>query len=178
MSNKKAGDLEQIFTPNKLTDYLIDNFIKDRNITEIIEPTAGSGMMLDRIKERFSGIKTIAFEIDSGQTNGREDIWVENFMDKKLYKKYDLEYKKGRIAIMNPPFSKAIKMMYKCLEICDIVYCIAGQGMFLNLDYEKYVVDDIHYIKKATFADGKSYTINMISLRKKKEVDDVDDFWS
>ena len=170
MSNLKAGDLEQIETPHKLTDYLINNFIKDKeNITEILEPTAGSGLMLDRIKHHFPNIPTIAFEIDSGQINGREDIWIENFLDKKLFKKHNLEYKKGRVAIMNPPFSRAIKMMYKCLEICDVVYCIAGQGMFLNIDYEKYIVDDIHYIKKATFADNKEYTINMISLRKKSD---------
>ena len=174
----KKGDLEQIFTPHKLTDFLIEKCLKPYfkdEITEILEPTAGSGDMLDRIKYHFPGVKTIAFEIDSGQTNGRGDIMIEDFMDKKLFKKYGLEYKKGRVTIMNPPFSKALKMMYKALEISDYVVCIAGQGMFLNIDYDNYIVDEIYYVKKATFLDGKDYTINMIGLRKKEA--EIDEFW-
>jgi len=167
MGNLKKGDLEQIFTPHKLTDFLIENCYKfyGGEITEILEPSAGSGLMLDRIKEHIPNIPSIQFDIEPQ----REDIIELNFLKNKL------EYKKGRVTFMNPPFSKGLKFIYKSLEISDYCVAITSSNSFLNIDYDKYIIDNLYFIKKAKFSDGNSYGINMIAIRKKEEL--YDDFW-
>lgn len=169
MANIKKGDLEQIYTPNKIVDFMIKNVYKHYkgNITEILEPSAGDGRMLDRVKHWIPNIPSIQFDIDPK----RDDIIKMNFLDKKQNK---LKYKKGRVTFMNPPFSKGIKFIYKCLEISDYVVAITSSNSFMNINYDKYIVDELYFIKKAMFSDGKSYGINIIAIRKKPE---IDDFW-
>ena len=108
MSNKIIGDLEKIYTPNKLTDFLIE-IIKRQykdEIVEILEPAAGSGQMIDRVRFHYPNTSLIAYDI-LNETK-RDDIIETDFLKQKL------EYKKGRITIMNPP--EYVKSMIKVID--------------------------------------------------------------
>jgi len=166
MGNLKKGDLEQIYTPDKITDFLIEKVLIPHyrgEIVEILEPCAGAGHMVSRIKYWYPTIPIIQFDIDPKHG----DIQKLDFMNRKDNK---LEYKKGRITIMNPPFTKGLKFIYRCLELSDYVVTITSSNSFMNIDYDNYYVDELYFIKKARFSDGNDYAINLIAIRKK-------DFW-
>ena len=169
MSNKKVGDLEKIYTPNKLTDFLIEQVKKFNNtpITEILEPAAGSGQMVDRIQEHYESVPILAYDIYN--ETGRDDIIEADFLKLK-----GLEYKPGRITIMNPPFTKGLKFIYKCLEYSDLVFAITSSNSFMNVDYDKYEMLELYFIKQAEFSDGNKYAINIMVIKKKGE---LDEFW-
>lgn len=119
--------------------------------------------MLDRIKYNYPDIPIIAFDILN--EDKREDITECDFLKTKI------EYKQGRICIMNPPFSKGLKFIYKVLESCDYCVCITSSNSFLNLNYDEYVLDEIIHIKKCRFEDDKYYNINLMAVRKKEWYD-------
>ncbi len=175
MSNKKKGSLEKVYTPNKLTDFLVD-IIKDKcdfNITEILEPSAGSGQMIDRLQHHYPDTNILAYDIFN--ETEREDITEADFLKLNKKKIKDLEYKSGRITVMNPPFSKGLKFIYKSLEVSDMVFCITSSNSFMNLDYDKYILEELYFIKKAYFSNGNAYGINMMAIKKKEE---IDEFWN
>lgn len=70
------------------------------NITEFIEPSAGSGVFLDYLDE--FDIPYLAYDIEP------ED--EKNRIVKQDYLSAELEYKKGRCVIGNPPFGKGTRM--------------------------------------------------------------------
>lgn len=150
--------LEKIYTPDYLTKHLLellDEWYKE-DIVEFLEPTAGSGQMLDYIKTRFQQ-PVLAYDIFN--EIGRTDIVEQDFL------KLILPYKKGRVTIMNPPFQKGIKMVYKALEMSDIVISILSLNSFVNFNYEKYDVKVVELINKQTFSDGKKYDICIIVVK-------------
>jgi len=158
---KKDNKLEKIYTPHKITDYLVSllQHHYKGEVEVILEPSAGAGDMVDRIRYHYQ--RTFIEAIDIKNESGRSDIREMDFL------KNDLSYLQGRVCIMNPPFHKALKMIYKALEISDYVVSITGSNAFLNIDYNKYDVDEIVYVKKATFLDGKAYPINIICIKNK-----------
>lgn len=126
--------LEKYYTPAYFTNILIDRFenMTAWRPTNVLEPTAGAGDMLDVIKERFN-VKIDAYDIFN-ETH-REDILEED------YTKLKLGYKEGRMTIANYPFNKALRMMYKSLDESDFVLAMTGANTIINFDYEKYEKD-------------------------------------
>jgi len=86
MSNKIKGSLEAIYTTPPLSKFLCDK-VKENfkgKITEIVEPCAGDGSMMNVISEEFPTIPLIGYDIDPH----RDDIIQMDLM------KNTLEYKK------------------------------------------------------------------------------------
>ena len=91
--------------------------IGEDNITEYIEPSAGSGVFLDYLPKC-----TLAYDIKP------EDKRIV----KQDYLSLDLEYKKGRCVIGNPPFGDRCnlyrKFYNKSCKIADyIVFYISNK---------------------------------------------------
>ena len=83
--------LDKYYTPVALAEYCINKtyeIIGKENITEIIEPSAGNGSFSLQIPD------CIAYDIEPEHES----------IIKQDYLKLELEYKKGRLIIGNPPF--------------------------------------------------------------------------
>ena len=97
---------DKYYTPSELAKYIVNKtkeIIGEKNITEWLEPSAGSGVFLDYLPEG-----TLAYDIEPEDDKGR--------IIKQDYLSLDLEYKKGRCVIGNPPFgfmTKLIIQFYK-----------------------------------------------------------------
>ena len=108
MSNYKKDDRKEAhFTPNDLIDEmfsLLNKYYKG-DITEYLENSAGDGRIIDRFDKPY-----IAFDIESR----RDDIKECDYLKEKI------EYKPGRVALINPPFQKGLKFLYNILEWLDL----------------------------------------------------------
>lgn len=160
MANYNGEDREEKFyTPTELIDELLD--LKERfcdvEITEYLENSAGCGNIIDRFDKPF-----IAYDINN-ETN-REDIYECNYLKEKI------EYKEGRVAIINPPFNKGLKFLYKALEEGDWAFTILSQNSLLNLDYTKYWVEEIQLWRGYIFGETK-VTVCLMAVRKRREND-------
>lgn len=162
---KKENKLEKIYTLEPLINFLFEkvNEHYKGEITEFLEPAAGSGNIIDFLKKKVD-IPVLSYDIYN-ETN-RGDIIQSDFL------KQPIEYKKGRVCIMNPPFHKATKFIYKCLEVSDYVVSITGTTTILSLDYEKVEADEIFVIKKQPFwnqIENREHLVDVsiLCLRKK-----------
>lgn len=160
MSNYKGEDrLEKFYTPSELIDelFLLKDKYCDVKITEYLENSAGGGAICDRFDRPY-----IAFDILPEPD--REDIKQCDYLKEKI------EYKEGRVAIINPPFQKGLKFLYKTLKECDWVFAILSQNSLLNLDYSKVWVEEIQLWRKYDF-NGTKAGIILVAARKRKEDD-------
>lgn len=142
---KESNKLEKHYTPDILIDYCfkqLDTYYKD-NISEYLENSAGSGNIIDYIK---SNRKENYIAYDIFNETKREDIKECDYLKEKI------DYKKGRVCVMNPPFQKGLKFVYKALKECDYVVSILSSNALLNVNYEDYTVDDLIIVKKADFS--------------------------
>ena len=105
---------DKYYTPIELAKYCIDKTYKiigKENITEIIEPSAGNGSFSNQLE-------CIAYDIFPEEDN----IIKQDFL------KLDLDYKKGRLIIGNPPFGSRgnliSKFYNKSIELADIIEVI------------------------------------------------------
>src|SRR5574344_689819 len=95
---------DKYYTSSELAEYCVrktEEIIGKENITEYLEPSAGSGVFLDFLDKPY-----LAYDIEP--ENGR--------IIKQDYLSLNLEYKKGRCIIGNPPFgfmAKLIIQFYK-----------------------------------------------------------------
>lgn len=156
MPNYKLDDREEKFyTPKELIDelFLLRDKYCDFEITEYLENSAGGGAICDRFDKPY-----LAYDINPEPD--RSDIKKCDYLKEKI------EYKKGRVAIINPPFQKGLKFLYKSLEECDWCFCILSQNSILNLDYSKYWVEEIQLWRKYEFA-GCKVSIALMAVRKK-----------
>jgi hypothetical protein len=160
MGNYKEDNmLEKHYTTKELYNNMFDVLKEfyDGEITEFLENSAGDGRMIDFLKEK-TGLPVIAYDIKN-ETERKDIIELD-------YLKHKIEYKKGRVGFINPPFNKAIKFIYKTLEECDYCVAITGSNTFLNLDYDKYEVDTIDVYRQYNFGSCK-VNITIIAIRKK-----------
>jgi len=162
MPNKSNENMnEKYYTKTEYLDIMY-NMLKYNNIEaeEWLENSAGCGNIIDYLKDK-SDKNIIAYDIHN-ETN-RDDIKECDYLKEKI------EYKKGRVAFINPPFTKGLKFIYKALEECD--YCIAllSINSILNLNYDKYeAIGNIFYRKKADF--GNTNVDICFMLVKKKVI--------
>lgn len=118
--------LDKYYTPYDIAKRCFDKFIElcGDGVTEIIEPSAGSGVFLPIFKE--SGIPYRAYDL----VPEGEGIEQADFLE------LPLGYKKGRAFIGNPPFgekgSLMIKFFKKCCKYGDYVAFILPITMLNN----------------------------------------------
>ncbi len=164
MANYKGEDrLEKHYTPEYLIDEmlsLVNRFYGFNNTTQFLETSAGDGAILEKLN-----IPYIAYDI-LNETN-RYDIKQCDYLKEKIL------YKKGRVAIQNPPFAKGLKFVYKSLEECDYYVALLSQNSLMNIDYEKYYADEIQLWRNIDFGSCK-VSICIVAIRKKKEGDTYD----
>ena len=104
-------ELDKYYTPVNLAKYCIDKtfeIIGKENITDIIEPSAGNGSFSNQLE-------CIAYDIDAEHKS----------IIKQDYLKLELEYKKGRLIIGNPPYGRCMnlaqKFYKKSIQIGDYI---------------------------------------------------------
>lgn len=104
-------ELDKYYTPVNLAKYCIDKtfeIIGKENITDIIEPSAGNGSFSNQLK-------CVAYDIEPEHKS----------IIKQDYLKLELEYKKGRLIIGNPPYGRCMnlaqKFYKKSIQIGDYI---------------------------------------------------------
>ncbi|MDD5132971.1 MAG: TaqI-like C-terminal specificity domain-containing protein [Candidatus Nanoarchaeia archaeon] len=89
------SSLGQVFTPEPIADLMVNFIDKDKECS-ILEPSAGQGVFIKKLKEKgFNNIES--FEIDSALCKGELGIKCEDFLRINTLKKYS-------IIIGNPPY--------------------------------------------------------------------------
>jgi len=90
--NKNLG---QVFTPEPIADFMVDFINKDKDCS-ILEPSAGQGVFIKKLKERgFNNIES--FDIDQNLCKEELGIKYENFLRANILNRYS-------IVIGNPPY--------------------------------------------------------------------------
>ena len=155
---------EAHYTPDKLIKEMGDilNKYYDGEIIEFLENSAGDGRIIDTLYNLYPEKSVLAYDIENRLN--RSDIKTCNYLKEKI------GYKKGRVCIMNPPFQKGIKFLYKSLSECDYVVSIMAANSLLNIDYDKVWMDEIQLYKNYDFITCKTDII-IVACRNKKEGD-------
>ena len=129
--------LDKYYTSPDLAKYIVDKtklIIGEENITEYIEPSAGAGVFLDYLNKPY-----LAYDIEPEDNKGR--IVKCDFLE------LDLEYKKGRCVIGNPPYGEkntlSVKFFNKAIEFADYISFILPISQYKN-NQQMYKFDLIH----------------------------------
>lgn len=124
---------DKYYTPVELSKQLIDKtfqVLSNESITDIIEPSAGNGSFSNQLN-------CVAYDIKPED----EKIIQADFLS------LDIEYKKGRLFIGNPPFgasnSLSVKFYNKCCELGDYIAFIQPISQ-LNNNMQMYKFDLIY----------------------------------
>lgn len=125
---------DKYYTPLDLARYCIEQTFKiigKENISEIIEPSAGSGSFSSQIDN------CIAYDIEP-ENDG---------IIKQDYLSLELDYKKGRLIIGNPPYGDynllSEKFFKKSIKIADYISFILPISQYKN-NIKMYEFDLIH----------------------------------
>ena len=138
MSTKGANstkiNLDKYYTPKEVAEYCYNKVIEvigKENITEIIEPSAGGGVFL---------------ELDEDMI-GYDIVPEHPRIHKQDFLELDLEYKKGRLILGNPPYGRCLnlaqKFYKKSVELGDYVAFILPISQ-LNNNRTMYEFDLVH----------------------------------
>ena len=128
-------ELDKYYTPDDLAKYCVEKtkeIVRDENITEYLEPSAGSGVFLKYLDKPY-----LAYDIaPEGEGIIKQD-----------YLTLDLEYKKGRCVIGNPPYGTknnlSVKFYKKAVELGDYIAFILPISQ-LNNNQQMYEFDLIY----------------------------------
>lgn len=159
------GKYEKFYTPEWILDDLIKELEENvdiSTITEFQENSAGGGAIIDRLKKYNKPI--VAYDLYPE----REDIKQCNYLKEKI------EYKKGRVAVINPPFTKGLKFINKCIKECDYIVCILSLNSLLNIDYSNLWVENQIKVYRKVKWDDKSVSFIILTICKKNENDKYD----
>ena len=112
MGSKKIP-LDKYYTSPELAEYIVQKtkeVIGEKNITEYLEPSAGGGVFLDYFDKPY-----LAYDIEPDDSR----------ITKQDYLGLELDYKKGRCAIGNPPYGRgnSLSMAFykKSIKVCDYI---------------------------------------------------------
>src|SRR5574344_1113310 len=134
-------ELDKYYTSPELAKYCVDKtkeIIGNENITEYIEPSAGSGVFLDYLDKPY-----LAYDIEP----------EDNRIVKQDYLNLDIKYRKGRCVIGNPPFGTrntlSVRFYKKAVMISDYISFILPISQ-LNNNQQMYEFDLIYskYLQK------------------------------
>ena len=158
-------DLQKHYTNKTEIDIMFNllNEYCDFDITEFLENSAGSGNIVNEIKNRFPNIEFKAYDIYNETNN--PDIKQLDYLKEKI------EYKKGRVCLINPPFKYGIKFLDKALTECDMVICILFVNSLTSIKFNKIYTDKI-YIKKNVLFGDKKYNIMIGSFKRKENINE------
>ena len=128
-------ELDKYYTPDDLAKYCVEKtkeIIGVENITEYLEPSAGAGVFLKYLDKTY-----LAYDIEpEGEGIIKQD-----------YLTLDLEYKKGRCIIGNPPYGRCLnlaqKFYKKSIKLGDYIAFILPISQ-LNNSNSMYEFDLIH----------------------------------
>ncbi|MGL5691431.1 MAG: hypothetical protein ACRDD8_11520 [Bacteroidales bacterium] len=125
MASKKIVN-DKYYTPSDLAEYCVNKtkeIIGEENITEWLEPSGGNGVFLDFLPQG-----TYSCDIEP------EDERVT----KQDYLELDLDYKKGRCVIGNPPFGErgnlVVQFYKKSIILGDYISFILPISQFKNTE--------------------------------------------
>jgi hypothetical protein len=126
---------DKYYTSPDLAQYIVTKtkeVIGDKNITEYIEPSAGAGAFLNYLDKPY-----IAYDIEP----------EDDRIIKQDYLRLELDYKKGRCVIGNPPYgytmNLAVQFYKKSILLGDYVAFILPISQ-LNNNYRIYEFDLIY----------------------------------
>jgi len=118
-----------------LAQYIVNKtkeIIGEGNITEYIEPSAGGGVFLEFLDKPY-----LAYDIEPENFK----ITKQDFLD------LNLEYKKGRCIIGNPPYGRAnilaVQFYKKSIKLGDYISFILPSSQYNN-NQQMYEFDLIH----------------------------------
>lgn len=130
-------ELDKYYTPKEIAEYCYKKTIEllgSENISEILEPSAGSGVFLDIIGDDF---KVLGFDIAPEDSR----IIEQNYLE------LDLPYKSNRLILGNPPYGRCLNMAQKfykkSIELGDYIGFILPISQ-LNTNRTFYEFDLIH----------------------------------
>lgn len=138
MASKKLH-LDKYYSPQPLADYCTQKAIEVigiENITELVESSAGNGAFLNSFEKLLPNVPYKAYDIEP----------EDDRIIKQDYLELEMEYKKGRCVIGNPPFGKntlILQFLSKDVNICDYIAYILPVSQFNN-NYNFYKYDLIH----------------------------------
>lgn len=105
-------EFDKYYTPLEIAEHCYNKAIEvigRENISEIIEPSAGQGVFLD------IDSKIIGYDIKPDDLRIKEQDYIE----------LDIEYKKGRLILGNPPYGRCLNMAQKffkkSIDIADYI---------------------------------------------------------
>ena len=115
---------DKYYTSPEIAKYCIEKtkeIIGSENITEYIEPSAGSGVFLNYLDKPY-----LAYDIEPEDDRIIKQDWLEN----------NLTYKKGRCVIGNPPFGTrntlSVRFYKKAIVLSDYVSFILPISQYNN----------------------------------------------
>lgn len=115
---------DKYYTSPELAKYCVEKtkeIIGEDNITEYVEPSAGSGVFLDYLDKYY-----MAYDIEPEDDRIIKADWLT----------VNLDYKKGRCVITNPPFGNkntlSVQFYKKSIELCDYIAFILPISQFNN----------------------------------------------
>ncbi len=155
--------LDKYYTSPDLAKHIVDKtkeIIGEDNITEYIEPSAGEGVFLDYLDKPY-----LAYDIEP----------EDDRIIKQDYLKLELEYKKGRCVIGNPPFgnrNNLSRAFYKkSIKLGDYVSFILPISQLNNID-SLYEFDLIHSedLGKRKYSDRSLYCCFNIYRKPKNNI--------
>ncbi len=127
--------LDKYYTSPELAEYIANKtkeVVGEDNITEYIEPSAGAGVFLDYLDKPY-----LAYDIEP------EDSRII----KQDYLELELDYKKGRCIIGNPPYGTrntlSVRFFKKSIQLGDYISFILPISQ-LNNNQQMYEFDLIH----------------------------------
>ena len=126
---------DKYYTSPELAKYCVEKtkeIIGEDNITEYIEPSAGSGVFLNYLDKPY-----LAYDIEPENNKVKKQDWLS----------LELDYKQGRCIIGNPPFGNrntlSVKFFKKSISISDYVSFILPISQ-LNNNQQMYEFDLIY----------------------------------
>ena len=134
-------NLDQYYTSEEDMNYCVNKTLdvlqeKGYSISEFLEPSAGQGVFSNYLAT--TGLNVIAIDIDPKQDN----IIKADFLT------YDIEYKKDRLIIGNPPFGSKLnlaqKFFKKSVQIGDYISFILPISQLNNTNSTMYEFDLIY----------------------------------
>ena len=115
---------DKYYTPPDLAQYCVEKtkeIIGTDNITEYIEPSAGAGVFLNYLDKPY-----LAYDIEPEDDRITKADWLS----------VNLEYKKGRCVIGNPPFGSrntlSVRFYKKSVKLSDYIAFILPISQFNN----------------------------------------------